>query len=101
MGVRLVGDAKGRNTKRRHAGHGRGDTLLVDARGLAVVFVTGEPTPLASTLPGVLAQPRAVIGRDVIVLLGFDRGGAFPAVFTPCRDTGGHWSSIGAPRWPP
>src|SRR5674536_364749 len=33
--------AKGWNTKRRHAQPGRDDTLLVDARGRAVVFGTG------------------------------------------------------------
>src|SRR5664280_1709924 len=43
--------AKGWNTKRRHAQPGRDDTLLVDARGRAVVFGTGEPTALVSTLP--------------------------------------------------
>src|SRR5674536_76697 len=41
--------AKGWNTKRRHAQPGRDDTLLVDARGRAVVFGTGEPTALVST----------------------------------------------------
>ena len=44
--------AKGWNTKRRHAGPGRDDTLLVDARGRAVVFGSGEPTGLSMTLPG-------------------------------------------------
>ena len=54
--------AKGWNTKRRHAGPGRDDTLLVDSRGRAVVFGSGEPTGLSKTLPGVLTQLRAVIG---------------------------------------
>ena len=83
--------AKGWNTKRRHAQPGRDDTLLVDARGRAVVFGTGEPTGLSQTLPGVLAQLRAVIGPDAPVLLGFDRGGAYPATFTTCREAGAHW----------
>ena len=83
--------AKGWNTKRRHAQPGRDDTLLVDARGRAVVFGSGEPTGLTSTLPGVLAQLRAVIGPDAPVLLGFDRGGAYPATFTACRDAGVDW----------
>src|SRR5664279_3349911 len=83
--------AKGWNTKRRHAQPGRDDTLLVDARGRAVVFGSGEPTGLSSTLPGVLAQLRAVIGPDVPVLLGFDRGGAYPVVFSACRDAGADW----------
>src|SRR5664280_774656 len=45
---------KGWNTKRRHAQPGRADTLLTDARGRAVVFGSGEPSGLTSTLPGVL-----------------------------------------------
>ncbi len=88
-GARPVG--KGWNTKRRHAQPGRDDTLLVDARGRAVVFGTGEPAGLSSTLPGVLAQLRAVIGPHAPVLLGFDRGGAYPAVFTACRQAGADW----------
>ena len=88
-GARPVG--KGWNTKRRHAQPGRDDTLLVDARGRAVVFGSGEPTGLSTSLPGVLAQLRAVIGPDAPVLLGFDRGGAYPVVFTACRDAGAHW----------
>ncbi|MGV0990596.1 putative transposase, partial [Limnohabitans sp.] len=88
-GARPVG--KGWNTKRRHAQPGRDDTLLVDARGRAVVFGSGEPTGLSSTLPGVLAQLRAVIGPDAPVLLGFDRGGAYPAVFTACRAAAADW----------
>ena len=83
--------AKGWNTKRRHAQPGRDDTLLVDARGRAVVFGSGEPTGLSTTLPGVLAQLRAVIGPHAPVLLGFDRGGAYPVTFTACRDAGAHW----------
>ena len=88
-GARPVG--KGWNTKRRHAQPGRDDTLLVDARGRAVVFGSGEPTGLSRTLPGVLAQLREVIGPHAPVLLGFDRGGAYPAVFTACRDAGADW----------
>lgn len=83
--------AKGWNTKRRHAQPGRDDTLLVDARGRAVVFDSGEPTGLSATLPGVLAQLREVIGESAQVLLGFDRGGAYPATFTACRAAGAHW----------
>src|SRR5680860_1339654 len=70
--------AKGWNTKRRHAQPGRDDTLLVDARGRAVVFASGEPSGLVSTLPGVLTGLRQVLGPDAPVLLGFDRGGAYP-----------------------
>ena len=85
--------AKGWNTKRRHAQPGRDDTLLVDARGRAVVFGSGEPTGLASNLPGVLAQLREVLGPHAPILLGFDRGGSCPSAFTTCRDAGAHWVS--------
>jgi len=88
-GARPVG--KGWNTKRRHAQPGRDDTLLVDARGWAVVFGSGEPTGLVSTLPGVLSQLREVLGPDLPILLGFDRGGAYPSAFTACRDAGADW----------
>lgn len=83
--------AKGWNTKRRHAGPGRDDTLLVDARGRAIVFSSGEPAGLSSTLPGVLSGLRQVLGPDAPVLLGFDRGGAHPVAFTACRQAGAHW----------
>ena len=83
--------AKGWNTKRRHAQPGRDDTLLVDARGRAVVFGSGEPSGLAATLPAVLAQLRAVLGPHAPILLGFDRGGAYPVAFTACRDAGADW----------
>jgi hypothetical protein len=85
--------AKGWNTKRRHAQPGRDDTLVVDARGRAVVFASGEPTSLASNLPGVLAQLRQVLGPGAPILLGFDRGGSYPSVFTTCRGAGAHWVS--------
>ena len=85
--------AKGWNTKRRHAEPGRDETVLVDARGRAVVFGSGEPTSLASNLPGVLTQLRQVIGPQAPVLLGFDRGGAYPSAFTACRDAGAGWIS--------
>src|SRR5450759_2659713 len=85
--------AKGWNTKRRHSQPGRDDTLVVDARGRAVVFGSGEPTGLASNLGGVLAQLRVVLGPDAPILLGFDRGGSYPSAFTTCREAGAHWVS--------
>ncbi len=83
--------AKGWNTKRRHAQPGRDDTLIVDARGRAVVFGSGEPSGLVSTLPAVLAQLREVLGPDTAILLGFDRGGAYPSAFTACREASADW----------
>lgn len=83
--------AKGWNTKRRHAQPGQDDTMLVDARGRAVVFGSAEPSGLVTTLPAVLTQLREVLGPEAKILLGFDRGGAFASAFTACRDAGADW----------
>jgi hypothetical protein len=83
--------AKGWNTKRRHAQPGQDDTLLVDARGRAVIFGSGEPSGLVTTLPAVLTQLREVLGPDAKILLGFDRGGAYPSAFRACRQAGADW----------
>ncbi len=96
-GARPVG--KGWNTKRRHAQPGRDDTLLVDARGRAVVFGSGEPSGLSWTLPGVLAQLRQVLGPDAPVLLGFDRGGPIRARSPPAGRPARTGSPTAAPRW--
>lgn len=82
---------KGWNTKRRHAERGRADTLICDPTGRAICFTTSEPSGLATTLPGALAELRAVTGPDATLMLGFDRGGAYPSVFTTCRDAGVDW----------
>ncbi len=42
-------------------------------------------------MPGVLTQLREVLGPDLPILLGFDRGGAYPAAFTACRAAGARW----------
>ena len=83
--------AKGWNTKRRHAQPGQDDTMLTDARGRAVIFGTGEPSGLVSTLPAALTQLRQVLGPDAKILLGFDRGGAFASAFTACRKASADW----------
>ena len=82
---------KGWDTKHRTAARGRADTWVLDAAGRAVVFTTGEPSGLTKTLPPALAQLRAVIGADAKIMLGFDRGGAYPSVFTACRDADADW----------
>jgi hypothetical protein len=83
--------AKGYNTKRRHAERGRADTMVCDPRGRAVCFTSGEPGGLSTTLPGALAQLRTITGPTAKIMLGFDRGGAYPVVFTACRDAGVDW----------
>ncbi len=88
-GAKPVG--KGWNTKRRHAERGRADTLVVDYTGRAVVFTTGEPSGLTKTLPAALAELRQVTGPTAKIMLGFDRGGSYPSVFSACRDAAVDW----------
>ena len=83
--------AKGWNTKRRHAQPGRADTVVSDYQGRAVCFATGDPSGLAATLPGALAQLRQVPGGDAPVLFGFDRGGSYPVAFRAIRDQHADW----------
>ena len=82
---------KGYNTKRRHAQRGRDDTVVTDYHARAVCFASGDPSGLSVTLPGALAQLREVLGPDAKIMLGFDRGGSYPAVFRACRDAGADW----------
>ena len=88
-GAKPVG--KGWNTKRKTAMRGRADTLVTDYRGRAVAFMTGEPSGLTRTLPPVLARLREITGSDAKIMLGFDRGGAYPSVFTACREENVDW----------
>ena len=81
----------GWNTKRRHAEPGRVDTTICDPKGRAVCFTSGEPSGLSTSLPTVLDQLRQIVGTDAPIMLGFDRGGAYPAVFRACRQRGAHW----------
>jgi hypothetical protein len=83
--------AKGWNTKRRHAQPGRADTMVSDYLGRAVCFATGDPSGLAATLPGALAQLRQVTGEQAKVLLGFDRGGSYPVAFRAIRTARADW----------
>ena len=59
--------------------------------GRAVCFVTGEPSGLSVTLPKALAELKKTLPEGTKIMLGFDRGGAYPAVFAHCRDNGVHW----------
>ncbi|MGI8949694.1 MAG: putative transposase, partial [Ornithinimicrobium sp.] len=83
--------AKGYHTRRRLAEPGRADTVVCDARGRAVLFACGEPSGLTRTMPAVLDQLRAVVGPDAPILLGFDRGGAYPSAFTAAGKAGMDW----------
>ncbi len=85
-GAKPVG--KGWDAKHRRVASGRGVTYVVDSRGRALVFTSGELSGLTKTLPPALAEGRAVTGPGAPILAVFDRGGANPSVFTACRDAG-------------
>src|SRR6266700_2650802 len=88
-GARPVG--KGWNNKRGRAEKGRADTHVTAHDGRAVCFVTGEPSGLSVTLPKALAELRKAAGPGAKIMLGFDRGGAYPQVFKHCREQNAHW----------
>jgi len=83
--------AKGWNNKRGRAERGRADTHVTAHDGRAVCFVTGEPSGLSVTLPKALAELKKAAGPGAKIMLGFDRGGAYPQVFTHCRAQDVHW----------
>ena len=59
--------------------------------GRAVCFVTGEPSGLSTTLPLALAELKKAARPGAKIMLGFDRGGAYPQVFRHCREQDVHW----------
>jgi hypothetical protein len=83
--------AKGWNNKRGRAERGRADTHVTAHDGRAVCFVTGEPSGLTVTLPKALAELRKAAPRGAAIMIGFDRGGAYPQVFAHCREQQVHW----------
>jgi hypothetical protein len=83
--------AKGWNNKRGRAERGRADTHVTAHDGRAVCFVSGEPSGLSVTLPKALAELKKATGPGAKIMLGFDRGGAYPQVFTHCRGQQVHW----------
>jgi transposase len=82
---------KGWNTKRRHAQPGRVDTMIADLAGRAICFTAGQPSGLSTSLPPTLAELKKITGDQAKIMLGFDRGGAWPSVFTACRAAGVDW----------
>jgi transposase len=88
-GAKPVG--KGWNNKRGKAERGRADTHVTAHDGRAVCFVSGEPSGLSVTLPRALAELKKAVPAGTPVMIGFDRGGAYPQVFTHCRDQQVHW----------
>jgi hypothetical protein len=88
-GAKPVG--KGWNNKRGKAERGHADTHVTAHDGRAVCFVTGQPSGLTVTLPLALAELRKAAPPGARIMLGFDRGGACPQVFTHCREENADW----------
>jgi hypothetical protein len=82
---------KGWNNKRGRAEKGRADTHVTAHDERAVCFVTGEPSGLSVTLSRALAELKKAAGPGARIMLGFDRGGAYPQVFRHCREQDVHW----------
>jgi hypothetical protein len=82
--------SKGWNTRRRHAEPGRHDTVIVDDRWRAICFASGPPQGLATVMLDPVDQLREICGGRP-VMIGFDRGGAYPKAFTALRDRGLDW----------
>ena len=83
--------AKGWNNKRGRGERGRADTHVTAHDGRAVCFVSGEPSGLSVTLPRALAELKKAAPAGAAIMIGFDRGGAYPQVFAHCREQGVHW----------
>ena len=90
-GAKPVG--KGWNNKRGRAEKGHADTHVTAHDGRAVCFVTGEPSGLSVTLPKALAELKKTVPPGTKLMIGFDRGGSYAAVFTHCREQEAHWVS--------
>jgi len=82
--------AKGYNIRLHLAEPGRDDTFVVDDTWRALCFASGEPRGLSVTLPEVLGQLREIVG-DRRIMVGFDRGGSYPKVFTALAEEHMEW----------
>ena len=82
--------AKGWNTRRRHAEPGRDDTVVVDDRWRAICFASGPPQGLAGGMLDPIDQLREICGERRL-MIGFDRGGAYPKAFRALRERGIDW----------
>jgi transposase len=82
--------AKGYNTRKRMAERGRDDTFVVDETWRAICFSSFEPKGLSVNLPPVIDQLVEICGKRPI-MVGFDRGGAYPKVFSALRERNLDW----------
>ncbi|MGH9088561.1 MAG: putative transposase [Acidimicrobiales bacterium] len=82
--------AKGYNIRRHLAEPGRDDTFCVDDSWRAICFSSGEPRGLSVTLPELLEELKTITA-GAKVMVGFDRGGAYPKVFSALAGVGMDW----------
>jgi len=82
--------AKGWNTRRRHAEPGRDETVIIDDRWRAISFSSGPPQGLAGGMLDPIDQLREICGQRRL-MIGFDRGGAYPKAFCALRERGIDW----------
>ena len=82
--------AKGYNIRRHLAEPGRETTFVVDEDWRAICFSSGEPRGLSVSLPEILGQLKEVVG-DGPAMVGFDRGGSYPKVFSALYQAGMDW----------
>jgi Helix-turn-helix domain of resolvase/Transposase DDE domain len=82
--------SKGWNTRRRHAEPGRHETVIVDDRWRAVCFASGPPQGLSGGMLDPVDQLLEICDGRAL-MLGFDRGGAYPKTFCELRDRGIDW----------
>jgi hypothetical protein len=93
--------AKGYNTRKGRPERGRDDTFIVDEHWRAVCFSSSEPKGLSVNLPPVIDQLIEICGKRPI-MVGFDRGGSYPKVFSTLRERGVDWITYRrAPLVPP
>ncbi|NNN16376.1 MAG: hypothetical protein HKL82_11060 [Acidimicrobiaceae bacterium] len=93
--------AKGYNTRKGRPERGRDDTFVIDENWRAVCFSSSEPKGLSVNLPPVIDQLIEICGNRPI-MVGFDRGGSYPKVFSALRERGVDWVTYRrAPLVPP
>jgi transposase len=93
--------AKGYNTRKGRPERGRDDTFVVDEHWRAICFSSSEPKGLSVNLPPVIDQ-LIEISAGHPIMVGFDRGGSYPKVFSALREREVDWITYRrAPLVPP
>ena len=80
----------GPERERYRGGEAETTPLSVDDTWRAICFTSGEPRGLSVSLSEVLAQLKAIVGNQRPIV-GFDRGGSYPRVFSALAGAGMDW----------